>query len=122
MMLRLFTLLAVSASIVGCAAQPAPVHQPTTSLLLGTDSPSARVRIKSVDKGPTLWQHQGVLTTRATITPGRHYIEVQCESEESVHFAPGFVTLDVLPGHTYELKGTMGPGATLCNVTAFVRS
>jgi hypothetical protein len=117
---RLFTLVAVTALIVGCASKPPP--QPMTSLLVGADSSSARVRIKSVDNGPTLWASRGELTTRATITPGRHMIEVVCESEGALHFAPGAVIIDVLPGHTYDLTGSMGPGATRCNVSATTRS
>jgi len=118
MMFRLFILVAVSTSIVGCASQPAPQQ---TSLLIGGASSSARVRIKSVDSGPTLWASRGALATRATITPGVHKVEVVCESEGSLHFAPGQVIIDVQPGHTYDLTGSMGPDATLCNVTASTR-
>jgi hypothetical protein len=122
MTLRPFILVAVTASIVGCASQPATVRQPATSLLVGTTSPTARVLLKSVDNGPTLWAAPGVLTTKATITPGVHKIEVMCESQGSLHFVTGELTLDVQPGHTYDLMGSLAPGAERCSVSATIRS
>jgi hypothetical protein len=116
------TLALVSAVILGCASQSAPVRQPTTSLLIGTDSSTARVLIKSVDNGPTLWASPGALATKASIKPGRHKIDVVCESQGSLHFAPGDVTIDVEPGHTYELVGALAAGASRCNVSASIRS
>lgn len=122
MKFRLLVLALVSAAILGCASQSVPARPPTTSLLIGTDSSSARVLIKSVDNGPTLWASPGALATRASITPGHHKIDVVCEFRGSLHFAAGDVTVDVVPGHTYDLVGSLAPGATRCNVSASIRS
>jgi hypothetical protein len=122
MTFRLCAWVAVSASIVGCASQGTAVRPPANSLLIGADTSSARVLIKSVDNGPTLWASPGVLTTKATITPGVHRIEVVCESEGSLHFLTGDLTIDVQPGHTYELVGSVARGANRCDVSASVRS
>lgn len=119
---RFLTMIVMGASIVGCASQGAAVRPPPNSLLVGVDNSSARVLIKNVDNGPTLWASPGVLTTKATITPGVHRIEVVCESQGSLHFVSGDVTIDVQPGHTYELVGSVAPNANRCDVSASVRS
>ena len=121
MTLRLFILIELSASIVGCASQGTAVQPPANSLLIGGDSSSARVLIRSVDNGPTLWSAPGMLTRKAVIKPGVHKTVV-CESEGSLHFASGELTLEVQPGHTYELHGSVAPGADRCDVSASVRS
>jgi hypothetical protein len=122
MTFRLFALVAVTTSIVGCASQGTAVRPPANSLLIGADNSNARVLIKSVDNGPTLWSAPGALGSKVTITPGVHKVEVVCEASGSGHFAPGNVTIDVQPGHTYDLAGSVAPGANECNVTATSRS
>jgi hypothetical protein len=121
MTLQLFTVVAVSALIVGCASQGTAHRPPANGLLVGADNSSARVLIKSVDNGPTLWASPGALGSKATITPGVHKVEVVCESEGSLHFVSGDVTIDVQPGHTYDLVGSLAPGANRCEVTATSR-
>jgi hypothetical protein len=122
MKFRFFTIAVVSASILGCASQGAAVHPPANSLLIGADTSTARVLIKSVDNGQTLWASPGALGSKVTITPGVHKVAVVCESEGSLHFAPGEVTIDVQPGRTYDLTGSVSPGSDRCNVSATVRS
>lgn len=96
------------------------MRQSTSALLIGTESPAGRVLIKSVDNGPTLWATRGALGSRVTVTPGRHTVEVMCKLEG--HFLPGVVTLDVQPGHVYELSGSRAEGAAKCDVSATSRS
>lgn len=122
MTLRLCTLIALSASIVACASQGDTVHPPPNSLLIGADTSNARVLIKSVDSGPTLWSAPGMLGSKVTIKPGVHKVEVVCQSEGSGHFVSGNVTIDVQPGHTYDLVGSIAPGTDVCNVSATSRS
>jgi hypothetical protein len=121
MTLRLFTVVVLCASIAGCASQAPAAHPQANSLLIGAENSAARVLIKSVDNGPTLWAHPGALGSKVTITPGVHKVEVMCESQGSTHFASGVVTIDVQPGQTYELVGSVAPGADQCTVSASVR-
>jgi len=112
---RLFTAAAACAAIIGCAGQPAAVKgQP--ALLVGAQASGARVLIKSVDDGPTLWAQPGALGSRVTINPGHHKVAVMCEL--GTHFVDAVVTLDVRPGQTYDLTGAPAEGTNGCNVTA----
>jgi hypothetical protein len=119
---RLLTMMVMGASIVGCASQEPAVRPPANSLLVGTNTSTARVLIKSVDNGPTLWASPGALGTKVTIKPGVHKVTVVCESQGSLNFVPGEVTIDVQPGHTYDLAGSVAPGTDRCNVSATMRS
>ena len=120
--MRLLTVVALSASITGCAAQATAARPQATGLLIGANNSIARVLIKSVDNGPTLWALPGALGNKVTITPGLHKVEVMCEFQGSLHFAPGGLTIDVQPGRTYDLVASAAPGADRCNVLASVRS
>jgi hypothetical protein len=119
---RFLTMIVMGASIVGCASQGAAVRPPANSLLVGATTSTARVLIKSVDNGPTLWASPGALGSKVTITPGVHKVTVVCESQGSLNFVPGDVTIDVQPGHTYDLAGSVTAGTDRCNVSATIRS
>lgn len=122
MTFRLFGLVAVTASIVGCASQGTAVRPAANSMLIGVDNSNARVLIKRVDNGPILWAAPNALGSKVTITPGVHKVEVVCEAGGSGHIVPGNVTIDVQPGRTYDLAGSVAPGTNECNVTATSRS
>lgn len=116
---RPLALAAVAVSVIGCAAQMAPVSESQPAMLLGGNSPDARVLIKNVDDGPTLWSSPGALSSRVTIKPGHHKVAVVCEL--GAHFVDAVVTLDVQPGKTYELSGSRVEGTNGCNVAASSR-
>jgi hypothetical protein len=116
---RLFAAAAVGVSMIGCAAQTAPVGEGQPAMLIGGNGSDARVLIKSVDDGPTLWSAPGALSTRVTIKPGHHKVTVMCEV--GAHFVDAVVTLDVQPGKTYDLIGSRVEGSNGCNVSASSR-
>jgi hypothetical protein len=116
---RLLAVAAAGVSMVGCAAQTAPVSESQPAMLVGGQSSGTRVLIKSVDDGPTLWTSPGALGTRVTVKPGHHKVAVICEV--GAHFIDAVVTLEVQPGKTYDLSGSRVEGASGCNVAASSR-
>ncbi len=119
MVRRSLVVAVVGASMSGCATQTAPVGEGQPAMLIGGSSSDARVLIKSVDDGPTLWSAPGALSTRVTIKPGHHRVSVMCEL--GAHFVDAVVTLDVQPGKTYDLTGSRVEGSNGCNVSASSR-
>lgn len=117
------SLLLSGASMMGCASESAAAaHQPRTALLVGVSTSTARVLIKSVDDGPTLWANQGALGRKVSIIPGRHKVAVMCEIQDSrLLFVPGDVTIDVQAGQIYDLVGSLAQGARRCDVSASSR-
>jgi hypothetical protein len=117
--LRPLAVTVLVVSMIGCAAQPAPVTQSQPGMLIGADTSGVRVLIKSVDGGPTLWTAPGALGSRVSIVPGHHKVTVVCEY--GAHFVAAEVTLDVQAGKTYELTGSPAEGNNGCNVSASSR-
>lgn len=116
----LITVAAVGTAMLGCAAQQASQSDRQSAMLVGSDALGARVLIKNVDGGPTLWAQPGALGTRVTITPGHHKVTVMCQF--GTHFVDGELTIDVQPGRTYDLTASAPEGGSGCNVTASSRS
>jgi hypothetical protein len=117
---RLMTVAAVGIAMLGCAAQQTATNERRSAMLVGADASGARVLIKSVDGGPTLWAQPGALGTRVTIAPGHHKVAVMCQF--GAHFVDGELTIDVQPGRTYDLTASAPEGNNACNVTAASRS
>ena len=118
MTLRHLLLALVGGALAGCASQSTPVaREPATSLLIGSGNSGARVLIRRVDDGPTLWVSEGMLGSKVSIRPGHHKVEVMCQfAEAGAMFAPGEFVIDVEPGHVYDLVGSLARNPTRCDV------
>jgi hypothetical protein len=112
-----FGLLAVAgaslaAALAGCAATP---PAPARAILVGAQSESTRILIRSVDDGNTLWVAPGALGAKVTVAPGHHIVHAVCDVVGSWVYRD--VSVDAAPGQTYQLVGSVTPAPGKCQVT-----
>lgn len=98
--------------------------EPKKAKLLGEDSSSLKMMIRTVDDGEILWVGSYKLGTKTEVVPGFHKINVMCEFSFSwgTKLLPGDITHDFESGKTYDLSGTASTDGERCEVQVNVRT
>lgn len=105
------------------ACASSPIIESGKALVIGADTSSLRVMIRTIDDGEILWVGNYTLGTRALVQPGQRKINVMCEFRHSwgAELKPGNVTIDAVAGSTYDLSGSPSSDGKQCNVQVKAR-
>ena len=113
----LITIFAIS----GCASNTVS-RSPGDALLIGENSSSLKVMIRTIDDGEILWVGNYSLGTNAVIAPGEHEVNAMCEFKYSwgTKLVPGNININVQQNTDYELTGRLANDKKSCDLSVSI--
>ncbi|WP_345552578.1 hypothetical protein [Microbulbifer aestuariivivens] len=108
-------------TISGCASNSVS-RAPGDALIIGEDSSSLKVMIRTIDGGEILWVGNYTLGTKASISPGEHNVNAMCEFKYSwgTKLLPGNITINAQPNTDYKITGRLSNDEKSCELSVSI--
>jgi len=105
-------------SIASCASNSIS-RKPGDALLIGENSSSLKVMIRTIDEGDILWVGSYTLGTSAIIEPGNHKVNVMCEFKFSwgTKLVPGNIQINTQSNTDYKITGRLSSDEKSCDLS-----
>jgi len=93
------------------------------ALLIGEDSPSLKVMIRTIDDGEILWVGNYTLDTKAVVAPGEHIVDAMCEFRYSwgTKMAPGKININAQSNTDYKITGLLSDDERSCKLSVSIK-
>lgn len=119
------TIATCLALLAGCTTMMAPkTAESGKGLLIGANTSSIRVLIRTIDDGEVLWVGNYQLAGHTSVKPGTHKVGVMCEVTTAFGklIKPSDVVIDIQVGKVYDLIGKLSKDGQKCVVESMARA
>ncbi|EIW90569.1 hypothetical protein AGRI_01830 [Alishewanella agri BL06] len=114
--------LIISILAAASCASNSVSRKPGDALLIGENSSTLKVMIRTIDDGEILWVGNYTLGTRAVVAPGEHKVNVMCEFKFSwgIKMVPGNIQINAQSSTDYKITGRLSSDEKSCNLSASI--